>query len=268
MKQTAGFLILFLFLITAVFAPFISPYNPAEQNLKEQLKKPSFSNIFGRDKLGRDIASRVIYGSRVSLSIGLTVLFISLVIGMFIGILAGYFGKVFDLLIMRIVDVLQAFPGILLAIAFTAVSGPGFYKVIVALSLTGWIGFARLFRGQVLSCREQTYVLAARVVGASDFKIIAKHILPNIISPIIVEATFFIANMILAEAALSFLGLGTQPPAPSWGAMLSEGKNYLLTAPHISIFPGAAIMLIVLALNFAGDYLRDKICETQDRSYL
>ncbi len=253
----AGALIILLLITTALIAPLISPYDPSEQNLFEGLKEPGSKHILGQDRLGRDILSRIIYGSRVSLQVGIMAVGISLIIGLIIGSASGYFGGFIDNLFMRIADILLAFPGILLAIGITAVLGPSLTNVILALSIISWVGYARLIRGQILSAREYEYVSAARAIGAGDFRIITKHILPNIIAPVLVQASFGMAGAITAEAGLSFLGLGTQPPTPSWGSMLNEGRNYLLVAPHLTIFPGIAIMIVVIAFNFLGDSLRD-----------
>ncbi len=241
----------------AIFADFIAPYDPLAQNIILKLKPPSSVHWFGQDPLGRDILSRMIYGSRISLKVGIATVSISLTLGLIIGSISGYYGGLVDELFMRIVDILMAFPGILLAIAMVAVLGPDLNHVILALCLIGWVGYARLVRGQVLSVRELDYVTAAQALGASSVRVIALHIIPNLIAPVIVEATFGMAGAILAEASLSFLGLGVQPPTPSWGAMLNEGRQYLLLAPHTTTFPGIAIMLVVLGFNFLGDGLRD-----------
>jgi peptide/nickel transport system permease protein len=252
-----GLAIIVLLLILAALAPLISPSEPSRLDLVGNLDGPSWAHPMGQDELGRDILSRIVYGSRVSVKVGVAVVGISLLVGLFIGSLSGYAGGWTDEIIMRVIDVLMAFPGILLAIAMTAVLGPSLNHVILALCLTGWVGYARLIRGQILTVREREYVQAAQAMGASPVRIILRHILPNTLAPIIVEATFGMAGAILAEAGLSFLGLGTQPPIPSWGAMLSEGSHFMLIAPHLTIFPGLAIMLVVLGFNFLGDGLRD-----------
>ena len=253
-KIGAGLVIMFV--LAALFAPLLIPYDPNEINLAGELEGPSSAHILGQDKLGRDIFSRVIYGSRVSLTVGFTVVAISVVIGVLIGAISGYKGGVYDMVIMRVIDILLAFPGILLAIAITGVMGPSLKNVILALCTFGWVGYARLVRGQVLSIREREYVLSAKALGAKDLYIIIRHILPNTLSPIIVNATFGIAGVILAESSLSFLGLGPQD-VPTWGAMLSEGAEFLLFAPHVSIFTCIAIMLTILGFNFVGDGIRD-----------
>lgn len=251
-----GAVIVLLFSLVAIFAPLLAPYDPNEIRLEGELEGPSSAHLLGQDKLGRDILSRVIYGSRVSLTVGFSVVFISVIIGTLIGAISGYKGGFYDMVIMRVIDVLLSFPGILLAIAITGVMGPSLKNVIFALCVLGWVGYARLVRGQVLSLREREYVLSAKALGAKDFYIITRHILPNALSPIIVTATFGIAGIILAESSLSFLGLGPQD-VPTWGAMLNEGAEFLLFAPHVSIFPGLAIMLTILGFNFIGDGIRD-----------
>lgn len=251
----AGIILALIF--TAIFAPFIAPYDPLEQNIVEGLSSPGKAHWFGQDKLGRDLLSRIIYGSRISLWVGISTVSISLMIGITVGSISGYYGGWIDELFMRVVDILMAFPGILLAIAMVAVLGPSLNHVILALCLIGWVGYARLVRGQVLYLREFEYVVAARALGATPGRIILKHLIPNLIAPVIVEATFGMAGAILAEASLSFLGLGAQPPTPSWGSMLNEGREFLLLAPHHTTFPGLAIMVVVLGFNFLGDGLRD-----------
>jgi len=252
-----SFLIILFFIFCSIFPHLITSYNPDEQNLNEQLAPPNKKHILGQDKLGRDIFSRIIYGSKISIYIGFFTVFISVIIGTIIGSISGYFGGVVDNLIMRITDILLGFPGIILAILIMSVLGPGLNNIIIALTLTGWVGFCRLVRGQVLSLKEREYIVAAKVISASSFKIIFFHILPNIISIIIVKATFDVAGVIIAEASLSFLGLGTQPPTPSWGMMINESKQYIMIAPHTIIFPGLVVMILVFAINIVGDYLRD-----------
>jgi peptide/nickel transport system permease protein len=252
-----GALTIFILIVTAVFAEFIAPYDPLKQSIEEGLVPPGQEHWFGQDKLGRDMLSRVIYGSRISLRVGISTVSISLLVGLTIGSISGYYGGLVDEVFMRIVDILMAFPGILLAIAMVAVLGPSLNHVILALCLIGWVGYARLVRGQVLYLRELEYVAAAHALGASPARIITLHIVPNLIAPVIVEATFGMAGAILAEASLSFLGLGVQPPTPSWGSMLNEGRQFLLIASHTTTFPGLAIMLVVLGFNFLGDGLRD-----------
>ncbi|MBI3001037.1 MAG: ABC transporter permease [Deltaproteobacteria bacterium] len=252
-----GTMILLLLLSLALLAPLLSPYSPTEQNLETDLLAPSREHLFGTDKLGRDIFSRVLYGARISLLVGVSTVAVSSLIGLLLGSVSGYLGGRTDHLLMRLVDVLLAFPGILLAIAFTAVLGPGLNHVILALCLIGWTGYARLVRGEILALREREYIHAAKALGGSPARIIRLHMVPNLLPPLLIQGTFGMAAAILAEGSLSFLGLGVQPPTASWGAMLSEGRQFLLVAPHLTTFPGLAIMLTVLGLNLVGDGLRD-----------
>jgi len=258
-RMSIGLFFLTLFILVSLFAPWLSPFDPLQQSLSEGLAPPSAAHWLGQDKLGRDILSRIVYGARISLSVGVMTVSISLSIGLAIGAAAGLFGGWVDDLLMRLVDLFLAFPGILLAIAFAAVLGPSLRNVILALSLMGWVGYARLIRGQLLVTREEEYVAAARALGAGSFRLIVRHLLPNILAPVIVEATFGMAGAIVTEASLSFLGLGVQPPAPSWGSMLSDGRSFLLLAPHLTAFPGLAIFWVVLTLNLLGDRLRDRL---------
>ncbi len=253
-----GFFILIVFLLCAVFAPLIAPEDPYQISLIKQLATPSIDAIMGRDINGGDIFSRLLYGARISLAIGVTVVSISSIIGITLGLISGYYGGWADTFLMRIVDILLAFPPLLLAIALVAVLGPSLLNVVIALTVLTWVPYARLVRGQVLSLKERNYILAARTSGQTDIRIMFVHILPNIISTVIVQATFNLASVIISESSLSFLGLGAPPGTPSWGAMLSEGKRVILDAPHVSIFPGLAIMLLVIAFNFLGDSIRDR----------
>ncbi len=253
-----GAVIVGILVLCAIFAPWIAPADPITPDLDHDLEKPGLSHPMGRDELGRDILSRLIWGARASILVGFVVVFISVIVGVFIGSLAGYFGGAVDTVIMRVVDVLLAFPGILLAIAIAGILGPSLLNVIFALCALGWVGFARLVRGQILSVREREYILAAKASGAAPFRVITRHVLPNILAPVIVQATFGIATTILAESSLSFLGLGPQD-IPTWGGMLNSGVDYLLFAPHMSIFPGLMVMITVLAFNFLGDGLRDRL---------
>ncbi len=253
------------FVVIAVAAPLIAPYSPLEQDLYHGLTGPGFDHWLGQDRVGRDILSRIIYGTRVSLVVGFVTVTVSAVAGSLIGAVAGYFGGRVDEVIMRISDVFLSFPGILLAIAVMAVRGPGLMNVIVALSIMGWTSYARLARGQILSLREREFVIAAEALGAPPKRIITLHLLPNIAAPLIVEATFGVAAAIVGEAGLSFLGLGAQPPTPSWGSMLSEGRRFLLVAPHLTTFPGLAIMTVVMGINFLGDSLRDILDPKSER---
>jgi peptide/nickel transport system permease protein len=254
----AGAVLVIVFVIFALFAPWIAPQDPAAIDLPARLSSPSHAHSFGTDELGRDILSRVIYGARISMLVGSSVVLTSLTLGLVIGSLAGYYGGRLDRFVNVIVmNAFLSFPGILLAIAFVAFRGPGIFNVVLALSLGGWVGYARLVRGQVLAAREREFVEAARALGASDLRIIVRHILPNIIQPVIVQAAIGMAGAILAEATMSFLGLGVPPPTASWGTMLNDGRAHLFDAPHLVLFPALAVMLAVLSFNFIGDTLRD-----------
>jgi peptide/nickel transport system permease protein len=254
---SVGVLLLALFVLAAVFAGLLAPYDPFGQELLFGLNGPDSAHWMGRDQLGRDMLSRILYGSRVSLLVGFITIAVSGFFGIIIGGIAGAFGGKIDGFIMRVIDIVMAFPGILLAISIMSVLGPGLSNVILALCLTGWVGFARITRGQILSLREREYVVAATAAGASEGRLIFFHYLPNAAAPLIIEAAFGMAAVIVAEAGLSFLGLGIQPPAPSWGTMLNEGRSFLLIAPHLTAFPGLCLALLVLAINLAGDGLRD-----------
>jgi peptide/nickel transport system permease protein len=254
-----GAAIVLLTVIGAIIAPWAVPYDPAGQELALRLERPSFEHPFGLDELGRDIFSRVLAGARISLFVGLTVVGISSLVGVLLGSIAGYFGGWLDDVISRTIDVLLAFPGILLAIALVAVLGPSLSNVVMALSAIGWVGYARLVRGQVLKARELEFVQAARALGAGTPRILLRHVVPTTMPAVMVQATLGMAGSILAEASLSFLGLGVQPPTPSWGTMLNGGRLHLLDAPHLTIFPGAAIAVLVLGFNFLGDGMRDAV---------
>ena len=254
-----GGLLLALLVAGSVFAPALAPHDPNRQDLANDLQVFAAEHPFGTDKLGRDILSRTIFGSRISLLVGVSTVAISLTIGLVIGSLSGYFGGWLDQTLMRGVDILLAFPGILLAIAFTAVLGPGLDHVILALCLIGWTGYARLVRGEILSLKEQDFIQAARAVGCSPVRVIALHLIPNLLPPLFIQATFGLAAAITAEGSLSFLGLGVEPPTASWGSMLNEGRQFLLVAPHLTTYPGLAIMFTVLALNIVGDTLQERL---------
>src|SRR5512146_2372392 len=254
----AGVVLVIVFTVLAIFAPWIAPQDPAHIDLPSRLAGPSAAHWFGTDELGRDILSRIIYGARISLLVGASVVTFSLLIGLIVGSIAGYYGGRVDRFVNVIVmNAFLSFPGILLAIAFVAFLGPGIFNLILALSIGGWVGYARLVRGQVLAAREREYVEAARALGASDWRILTRHILPNIIQPVIVQAAIGMAGAVLAEATMSFLGLGVPPPAASWGSMLNDGRSHLFDAPHLVIFPAITVMLAVLSFNFIGDALRD-----------
>ena len=255
---TTGAVLVTIFIVLAIFAPWISPQDPAHIDLPARLSPPSSAHWAGTDELGRDILSRLIYGSRISMLVGSSVVAASLSLGLIIGSLAGYYGGRLDRFINIVVmNAFLSFPGILLAIAFVAFRGPGIFNLVLALSLGGWVGYARLVRAQVLAAREKEYVEAARALGATDLRIITRHILPNIIQPVVVQAAIGMAGAILAEATMSFLGLGVPPPTASWGTMLNDGRAHLFDAPHLVLFPAAAVMLAVLSFNFIGDALRD-----------
>jgi peptide/nickel transport system permease protein len=254
----AGLVVALLLLFAALFAPWIAPADPASQNLSARLHPPSAAHWMGTDELGRDIFSRILYGARISLFVSVCVVLGTGLIGLTLGTLAGYHGKFFDRVInLLFINAFLSFPGVLLAIAFAAFFGPGIGKVILALIITGWAGYARLARAQVLKVKELEYVLAARSLGASQTRIILRHVLPNILQPIMIQATIGMAGAILAEATLSFLGLGVLAPLPSWGAMLNDARNHLFDAPHMVVFPALAVLLSVLAFNLLGDAWRD-----------
>ncbi len=253
-----GIVLVLVFVIFALFAPWIAPQDPAAIQLPARLDPPSHAHWFGTDELGRDILSRIIYGARISMLVGSCVVLASLGLGVIIGSIAGYYGGGIDRFVnIVLMNAFLSFPGILLAIAFVAFRGPGIFNLVLALSLGGWVGYARLVRGQVLAAREREYVEAARALGASDLRIVVRHILPNIIQPVIVQAAIGMAGAILAEATMSFLGLGVPPPTASWGTMLNDGRAHLFDAPHLVLFPAMAVMVAVLSFNFIGDALRD-----------
>jgi peptide/nickel transport system permease protein len=253
-----GVVLVVVFVVCALFAPWISPQDPANIDLPNRLQQPSSSHLAGTDELGRDILSRLIWGARVSMFVGGSVVACSLAIGLLIGSLAGYYGGRIDRFVnVVLMNAFLSFPGILIAIAFVAFRGPGIFNLVLALSLGGWVGYARLVRAQVLAVREREFVEAARALGAGDLHIITRHILPNIIQPVIVQAAIGMAGAILAEATMSFLGLGVPPPTASWGSMLNDARSHLFDAPHLVLFPAFTVMLAVLAFNFIGDALRD-----------
>lgn len=267
-----GTVIIALFFLVAIFAPLIAPYSPTEQKqftadspLENRLK-PTAEHPFGMDDLGRDVMSRVIFGARISMQVGVAVVLISALIGMIIGAVSGYYGGWLDRFLSGFLfNVFLSFPSILLAIAMVAFLGPSIRNLILALSVIGWVGYARLMRGQVLKVREYDFVTAARALGTGDLRIIFRHVLPNAIQPLIVQASLGMAGAVLSEASLSFLGLGVQPPTSSWGVMLNDARSFLRVAPHLLIFPGLAVMLTVLAFNFVGDGLREWLDPKQKR---
>lgn len=249
--------ILIFFILAALFAGYIAPHDPEKANLELRLKEPCREYPFGTDHLGRCILSRIIFGARVSLLVGLLVVSSSFILGLAIGTLSGYYGGWLDEIVMRVVDAFLAFPSLLLALGIAGLFGAGFMNLVIALITVDWAGYARLARGSVLTVKEQDYIKAAKGLGAGDMHVILRHVIPNIISPLIVMATIGMGYVILSAAGLSFLGFGVQPPTPEWGSMLSEGKTYIRSAPYIMIFPGIAIMLTVMAFNYLGDELRD-----------
>ena len=255
--------ILLTLIITALFSPQVAPHNPIRERLLDRLLPPAWGQdgewqyVLGTDHLGRDVLSRIVYGSRVSLVVGAAAVVVGGALGISLGVAAGFLGGRSDELIMALADMQLAFPTILLAIAIIAVLGPSFANLVVVIGISGWVTYARIARGQVLSLREKEFVEAIRAQGGSQLRIVVRHILPNILSPLIVVATLDLARTIILESTLSFLGLGIQPPTPSWGGMLSDGREYLLSAWWIATFPGVALMLTALSFNRLGDWIRD-----------
>jgi len=253
-----GVVLLLGFIACAVFAPWLAPQDPAQLDLPGRLMAPSHLHWFGTDELGRDILSRSIYGARISMIVAVSVVTLSLALGLVAGGLAGFYGGLTDTVLnIYVTNAFLALPGILIAIAFVAFLGPGLGNLILALSISGWVGYARLVRAQVMAVKEKEFVEAARALGASDLRVLTRHILPNILQPLIVQAAIGMAGAVLAEATLSFLGLGIPAPAASWGAMLNDGRSHLFESPHLVFFPAMAVMLSVLSFNFIGDALRD-----------
>ncbi len=252
-------ILLILLVLTAVVGPFLAPQDPLAMDLDSLKQPPSKSHIFGTDSKGRDIFSRIVYGARISLAIGIIASALSLCIGIFFGLIAGYFGGRTDIILSQIFDIFLAFPSLLLAIGISAVMPPGLVSAMLAITLVGWAGFARLVRGLALSLKEQTYVEASRALGARPARILYKHILPNALPLILVAGSLRVGGFILLEAALSFLGLGVQPPTPTWGSMISLNRAYINSAPWMVIFPGLAISITVISFNILGDFLRDKL---------
>jgi len=264
--RNAGACVVGLAVLAAVIGPWLVPYDPSAQELALRLEGPSRLHWLGLDELGRDILARVMSGARISLLVGLVVVSVSVSIGAAMGAIAGYYGGIIDEAISRVIDILLAFPGLLLAIALVAVLGPSLTNVVIALSLIGWVGYARVARAQVLQAREFEYVVAARAIGAATPRILIRHVLPAALPALTVQATLGMGGAILSEAALSFLGLGVQPPTPSWGAMLNYGRVHVLDAPHLTVFPGLAIAIVVLGLNLLGDSLGDRLGGTEGSS--
>jgi peptide/nickel transport system permease protein len=254
-----GIAIVAIGLLAAAIGPWLVPFDPAFQELALRLEAPTTLHPLGLDELGRDVLARILAGARISFFVGLIVVGISAGVGTAIGAIAGYFGGAVDDVISRVIDTLLAFPGLLLAIAIVAVLGPSLVNILLALTLIGWVGYARLVRGQALRAREFEYIQAARALGAGSGRILWRHIVPAAMPTVVVQATLGMAGAIVGEASLSFLGLGVQPPTPSWGTMLNGGRAHLLDAPHLTIFPGLAIALLVLGFNFLGDGLRNRL---------
>lgn len=255
---TLGGILLIGFIVMALFAPWLAPHDPAQLDLNSRLMGPSAHHWFGTDELGRDVLSRTIYGARVSLTVAVSVVAVSLVLGLILGGAAGFFGGVTDTVVnIYVTNAFLALPGILLAVAVVAFLGPGLENLIFALAISGWVGYARLVRAQVMAMKEREFVQAARSLGAGNLRLMLRHILPNILQPIIVQAAVGMAAAVLAEATLSFLGLGVQPPTATWGAMLNDARSHLFESPYLILFPAVAVMLCVLSFNFIGDGLRD-----------
>ncbi|MGQ0571001.1 MAG: ABC transporter permease [Armatimonadota bacterium] len=266
-KALIGAAILAVIVLAAVLAPYVAPHDPLDQRILDRLQPPVFAGgssqyLLGTDAVGRDVLSRIIFGSRVSLAVGLSAAIIGGVLGLTLGLISGYHGATADMIIMRVADLQLAIPFLVLAIAIITVLQPGLLSIVLVLGLSSWVTYARVARGQVLSTRHRDFVEAARALGGSEARVLLRHMLPNIIAPVIVVATLEVGRMILAEAALSFLGLGVQPPAPTWGGITADGRDYLGTAWWISTLPGIAILLTVMAINFFGDWLRDVLDPT------
>ena len=263
MKQNklamAGLYLIIFFMITSIVGPFLTSMDPTSTEVQNRLQTPSADHWFGTDHQGRDIFTRIIHGMWITLGIGFSSVIMGMIVGVFIGVIAGYYGKRIDAVLMRIMDVFLAFPGILLALGIVAILGGSIFNVVIAIAIFSVPVFARIVRGSTLAVKKLEYIDAVRALGASDSRIIIRHILPNILSPIIVQATLFIATAVLTASGLSFLGLGAQPPTPEWGAMLAAGRNYMWDYPHIALFPGLAIVSVVLAFNLLGDGLRDAL---------
>jgi peptide/nickel transport system permease protein len=257
-QAAVGLALLVIFVLAAIAAPWLAPADPFALDLNHRLASPSHLHWFGTDELGRDIFSRTLFGARLSLTVAICVVTFSLTLGLIAGGIAGYYGRWIDTTLnIFVMNAFLALPGLLLAIAFVAFLGPGLWNLILALSIGGWVGYARLVRAQVLAIKEREFVEAARALGASDLRIFLRHILPNIVQPVIVQAAIGMAGAVLAEATLSFLGLGVPPPATSWGSMLNDARSHLFESPHMVFFPAAAVALCVLSFNFLGDALRD-----------
>lgn len=254
-----GLVVVLLLFIISLLAPFLTPYDPSAINAWDVLQPPSWKHWFGTDELGRDVLTRVLYGARISLKVGFVAIGIAVLLGSAVGLIAGYYGGWVDSLLMRCVDIMLCFPSFFLILAVIAFLNPSIWIIMAVIGLTGWMGVARLVRAEVLTIREADYILAARCIGCSDLRIIMRHILPNALSPVLVAATLGVAGAILTESALSFLGIGVQPPTPSWGNILTSGKDYIEFAWWLSLFPGQAILITVLAYNLLGEGIRDAL---------
>jgi peptide/nickel transport system permease protein len=255
----AGIAVVVFLFVLSLLAPWLTPYDPEAIDAWNVLMPPSPDHLFGTDELGRDVLTRVLYGARISLKVGFVAVGIAIMIGTAAGLLAGYYGGWLDALLMRFVDIMLCFPTFFLILAVIAMLEPSIWTIMAIIGLTGWMGVARLVRAEVLSLREREFVMAARALGASDLRIIVRHILPNALSPVLVSATLGVAGAILTESALSFLGIGVQPPIPSWGNILTSGKDYIEFAWWLSLFPGLAILVTVLSYNLVGEGIRDAL---------
>lgn len=254
-----GLLVILLIFFVAGSASLIAPYDPGKTNVSKKLTPPSSEHLLGTDQLGRDVFSRMLYGSRISLSVGFVAVAISIIIGVFVGAIAGYYGKWADTILMRFVDIMLCFPSFFLILTVVALLGPSMLNVMVVIGITSWMGTSRFVRAEFLSLRERDFVQAARALGMKDSRIIFRHILPNGLAPVFVTATLDVATAVLVEAGLSFLGFGVQPPAPSWGNILTEGRTYIFDAWWLTVFPGLAILITVLSFNLLGEGLRDAL---------
>ena len=255
----AGGIVVMLLFVISVLAPWLTPHHPSAINAWEVLQPPSWQHWFGTDELGRDVLSRILFGARISLKVGFVAVGIAVALGAVVGLIAGYYGGWTDTLLMRLVDIMLCFPTFFLILAVIAFLQPSIWIIMVVIGLTGWMGVARMVRAEVLTVREMDYILAARCIGCSDLRIILRHILPNALSPVLVAATLGVAGAILTESALSFLGIGVQPPTPSWGNILTSGKDYIEFAWWLSLFPGLAILVTVLSYNLLGEGIRDAL---------
>jgi peptide/nickel transport system permease protein len=260
-----GAVVVLMLLIASLLAPWIAPHNPTQINAWQVLAPPSTSHWFGTDELGRDVFSRVLYGARISLKVGFVAIGIAIVLGSVVGLVAGYYGGWVDTVLMRCVDIMLCFPAFFLILAIITFLEPSIWYIMAVIGLTGWMGVARLVRAEVLTIREMDYVMAARCIGCSNLRIILRHILPNALSPVLVAATLGVAGAILTESSLSFLGIGVQPPTPSWGNILTSGKDYIEFAWWLSLFPGLAILVTVLAYNLLGEGIRDALDPRTDK---